>query len=58
LQTKFGGITLKGLTEGNWMELSEKEMLFIQRVTQDSSSTIHDAKSGGLEYLSHEDDEQ
>jgi len=34
----FAGITLKGLTEGNWLELNEKEMKVIQMSMETLSS--------------------
>ena len=34
----FAGITLKGLTEGNWLELNEKEMKVIQLSMETLSS--------------------
>jgi 16S rRNA U516 pseudouridylate synthase RsuA-like enzyme len=38
LQTSFAGLSLKGLVEGEWIELTENEMKIIQRAVSDNSS--------------------
>lgn len=39
-RVSFAGITLKGLSEGNSMELTEREMGVIQRAIQSSSVAV------------------
>ena len=38
-RTGFAGISLKGLSEGNWAEFSEKEMRIVQEALAASSSS-------------------
>ena len=37
-RTSFSGISLKGLSEGNWLELNEKEMEIIQTAVANAAS--------------------
>jgi len=46
-RTSFAGIGLKGLTEGNWCELSEKEMEVIQLAVQATSGGAGGGGGGG-----------
>ena len=54
-RTSFAGIGLKGLTEGNWCELSEKEMEVIQQAVQTS---LGGGGVGGGGQSGGEDDEE
>lgn len=46
-RTSFAGINLKGLAEGNWLELSEKEMTVIQDAI---SAAAHSPTTVPIEY--------
>ena len=37
-RTSFAGITLKGLSQGNWMELNEKEMEILQKALKNHNA--------------------
>lgn len=39
-RTSFAGITLKGLSQGNWMELNEKEMEVIQNALKNQKNEM------------------
>eukprot|EP01041_Mallomonas_annulata_P007891 gene7891-16154_t len=43
-RTSFSGITLKGLSEGNWMELNEKEIGIIQTAVEKMDATASGAQ--------------
>ena len=49
-RTTFAGINLKGLSEGNWAEFSEKEMQIVKEALAASSSN-------GIAGKKYEDDE-
>lgn len=49
-RTTFAGITLKGLSEGNWAEFSEKEMQIVKEALAASSTN-------GIAGKKYEDDE-
>ena len=46
-RTSFAGISLKGLSEGNWCELSENEMETVQQALKSAVSTTG---SGSIDY--------
>lgn len=51
-RTGFAGISLKGLSEGNWAEFSEKEMQIVQEALAASSSS----GIAGEKYVEEEED--
>ncbi len=65
MQTSFGSLTLRGVAPGNWLELTGKEMLYIQKVIKDTSMSksaieVHSSASGSIrrEDNDQKDDEQ
>ena len=47
-RTSFGGISLKGVSEGNWCELSEKEMETVQQALE--AAVVTTTGSGSIDY--------
>ena len=47
-RTSFAGISLKGVSEGNWCELSENEMETVQEALKASAVTT--SGSGSIDY--------
>ena len=57
-QTSFGSISLKGVAPGNWMELTEKEMLYIQKVIKETSMSPSTINSSASTSKRREDNDQ
>ena len=47
-RTSFAGISLKGVSEGNWCELSEKEMEVVQHALE--VVAVSSPGSGSIDY--------